>query len=50
MHDIADARMLLIGLYLFQEVEVDLQNPAHSDLKRQSQQVLTEQQAAEEAT
>ena len=50
MQDIADACMLLIGRYLLQEVEVDLQNLVQdSDLKQQSQQVLTKQQADEEA-
>ena len=50
MQDIADACMLLIRIYPFQEVEVDLQKNSDPDLKQQSQQVLTEQQAAEEAT
>ena len=42
---------LKIGMYLFQEVEVDLQNLVQdSDPKQQSLQILTERQAAAEAT
>ena len=42
---------LKVGRYLFQEVEVDLQNfLQNSDLKQQPLQVLTKQQAAEEAS
>ena len=42
---------LNIGTYLFQEVEVDLQNCVQdSDLKQQPLQILTKRQAAEQAT